>query len=492
MRKIAIIGMGVTGVSVLKSMAKYPYYQDCKIVVYNPPRTFGTGIPYQEDSEKLLINQTADTMSLEIEDSANFVKWVKKEKGILNGEKNFFPRVWFGEYLRGKLSKAIQSLQPEVIPENVISLRIKKDGTYLIETHSSMKSYDSVHLCIGHLPYKDPYHLIANEGYIHHPYPAQEKLTKFPQGSRIGIIGTGLTSIDLMRFLKSQQKNFQISFFSRKNHFPLYRGFEPDISLSYLTIDNIRQEKLKHHGFVPLEKMVNWFYLECEEKGIDFNDIKNRFGNGTKEQLNRLLHEDNNIGMLQAIIHKMDSHLAEYMTALTESDRNLFFTHYESVFKYFRTPMPKESLEELIKEWNSGRIKVFEGMQTVEPTVGGFKVQLSDVESEEVDYLINATGHEMNVQNFKNNSKLMNQLLNERILQAETFGGVQVIWPSAQAVSQRYGVLHGLYVHGQLVQGIQYGNNAHLLMRQANQVIEKDIKINNKNINEISSIPDNL
>ena len=58
MRKLAIIGAGVAGVSVLNALLENPYYADCKIVIYDQQKTFGTGLPYQPDDEHLLINQT--------------------------------------------------------------------------------------------------------------------------------------------------------------------------------------------------------------------------------------------------------------------------------------------------------------------------------------------------------------------------------------------------------------------------------------------------
>lgn len=483
MKKVAIIGMGVAGISVLRAMEKHVEYQDYQIDLYNPLETFGTGLPYQKDSEQLLINQTADTMSLELEDSMDFVKWVKTVKNIANGEKKFFPRKWYGEYTQGKLTSAMQRLQPTVIKEEVSVLRIQTDGSYLVQTALSAEQYDSVHLCIGHLPYQDPYHLKAEARYIHHPYPVQEKLDCLPEKARIGIIGTGLTSIDLMRFLKHQQKDFQLYFFSRKSHFSLYRGFEPPIELRYLTMENVEKEKSQHNGFVPLTKLVEWFILECQDKEVDFKDLRKRFGAGTKEQLNTQLQEETNLGMLQAIIHQLDPYLGDLMHSLTEKDKQLFYKKYEPLFKHFRTPMPKISLEELMQEWNESRIQVWEDMHTVETLEKGFKVQCGHDHSIEVDYLVNATGHDMNVESASSQSILLKQLLNERILQPEPFGGVQVIWPSAQAVSQRQGVLSRLYVHGQLIQGVQYGNNAHLLMRQAEQVVSGDVdrQYNRKN-----------
>ena len=125
-------------------------------------------------------------------------------------------------------------------------------------------------------------------------------------------------------------------------------------------------------------------------------------------------------------------------------------------------------------DWNTGEIHVWENMEAVEMLDEGFKVNLKNEEIE-VDYLINATGQNQILTNSELSTDLLGQLINERILQPETFGGVQVLWPGAEALSHRYGVLHNFYVHGQLVIGLQYRNNAHLLMKQARKVVRNDL-----------------
>ncbi|MBM6613365.1 FAD/NAD(P)-binding protein [Desemzia sp. RIT804] len=471
MKKIAIVGMGAAGVSVLNAISKNKDYQNCEIVLYDQPRTFGTGVPYQSDSEKLLINQTADTMSLDPEDSLDFVKWVQKKKGIPNSEKSFFPRTWFGDYMQEKLAESVKMVQPRIIYEWVTDLKVKDDGTYLIKSDTASEHYDIVHLCIGHLPYQDPYQLLGTKGYIHHPYPVKQELANIPRGVRIGIIGTGLTGIDLIRYLKLQDKGYSIQIFSRDGRFPLYRGYEPEIILNHLTMENVQQAKARNNGFVPLEKMIEWFRLECVDKQVDIEYLRLHFSRGNKKQLKEQLCNDNGIGMLQAIIHKMDTHIAEFLQAFTKTDKESFFTYYEPLFKHFRTPMPKESLKELVQWWDSGEIEVWEGLQSVELEDSGFKAEVADDETVKVDYLVNATGHDMEVKQSVYHSELMNHLVQNEIIQPERFGGVKVIWPSAEAISRRFGILRGLFIHGQLIQGIQYGNNAHLLMQQAYKVV---------------------
>lgn len=188
MAKIAIVGMGAAGVSVLHAMTKFSEYADAEIIIYTDPDTFGTGLPYQPDSNILLLNQRAETMSIKQEDPLDFVRWAVAKKGFKDGEKAHLPRPWYGEYLQETMKKAIEILKPTIIKEEVHDLSIQNNNTIILRTPNSEQQVDMVHLCTGHLSYQDPYHLKGHAHFIYNPYPTYEKLNNIPNHSCVGII----------------------------------------------------------------------------------------------------------------------------------------------------------------------------------------------------------------------------------------------------------------------------------------------------------------
>ncbi|WHZ31272.1 FAD/NAD(P)-binding protein [Desemzia incerta] len=476
MRKIAIIGAGVAGISVLNALLKNAYYADCEIVIYDQQKTFGTGLPYQPDSKELLINQTADTMSLIPEDPLDFVKWLEREKGVADGAKKHFSRTWYGEYLKEQLKKAVKAIEPTIIHEYVLNVRVEKNGEYTVETIVGSATYDIVHLCTGHLPYQDPYQLMGENKYYYHPYPLQETLSAIPPKARVGIIGTGLTSIDIMRFLTSQNKEYKIQFFSRTGNFSLYRELESEITLHYLTMENLNRAKKEHNGSVPLEMIKEWFYLECLSNEVNVKELQVLYGKGTKEQLKKQLINKNPLSKLQTIIYKFDPCLPDFLQALTVEDKKAFFSFYEPLFNHFRTPMPKESLRSLLALWDSGKVDVATGLQNVEVTDSGFDMILAHEKGMHVEYLINATGHDFSMEPSLYQTELINQLIDQQLVQSSEFGGIQVTWPNAEVISPKYGQLKGLYAHGQLIKGTQYVNSARAIMLRAYQVVDEAAK----------------
>lgn len=470
--KVAIIGMGVAGISVLSAMADQQTTKEWDILLFDG-QTFGTGLPYQADSELLLLNQTARTMSLDKDDPADFTKWAETNKAVVDAEHKHLPRTWYGEYLKEKLDSAVSYCQPTIIKEDVQTIDRLADGRFRVQSESGNYVVDCVHLCTGHLPYQDPYHLKRHPHFIYHPYPVQEKLAHIPQGRRVGVIGTSLTAIDMMRVLRASDPTIKLSFFSQSGYFSSVRGSEPLYEMTYLTAERLADEKARGDGFIRLDMLIDWFKKECEEKEIDWQSVFEDFGLGSREQLAQQLENSGDLGKVQAILHQLDDMLPEFWLALRDTDKQRFLNEYSAQFETIRSPMPRQSVEDLVQLWQSGEITVYGGMREVFVDDEHFEVVLANGKWVAVDYLINASGQEKRVSLATDQSPLITHMLSHRLIQSEEFGGVQVEWPSLRAISQRYGIITNLYIHGQLIHGIQHGNNtAGMLMRHAHHVVE--------------------
>lgn len=457
--KIAIVGMGVSGISVLGEYANRQR-DDLKIEidVYDQPETFGTGLPYQLDSESLLLNQKADTMSLLIEEPLDFVNWVESHTSLTHVAEKHLPRLLYGRYLRKRLesfkAKQVCSIYAEYVEDVSV-----QDAGYVLKTHHEERNYDIVHLCIGHLPYLDPYHLKGQPRFIFHPYPVTKTLRGIPKRATVGIIGTGLTALDLVKYFQMEQKEVSVKVFSRSGKFPTVRGNEQSLELKYLTSEQLKKQRTQANGFLSLAEVVKGFKLECEYQGIHTADSFQKFGKGTKASLKKELEQLNELGSIQSVIHQMDEILPEIWNGLTNADKKSYKEKYEKKIDAYRSPLPKESVRELLKWWDEENVQVYGGIESVHPLEKGFNIELKSDEVIPVDYLVNATGQNTAVDKEEVLPILLKEMLNKRILQSELFGGVQVIWPTLSVVSQRYGVLETLKVHGQLISGVEYGNN---------------------------------
>ncbi|MFB3222744.1 FAD/NAD(P)-binding protein, partial [Staphylococcus pseudintermedius] len=58
--RVAIVGMGTAGVSVLRQLVKYKQFKKIEVDLYDNAYNMGQGEPFQNDSEDFLINVPVD------------------------------------------------------------------------------------------------------------------------------------------------------------------------------------------------------------------------------------------------------------------------------------------------------------------------------------------------------------------------------------------------------------------------------------------------
>lgn len=459
--RIAIVGTGAAGISVLRELVNQ--VEDIKehsLTVYSDERLFGTGLPYQKDDEVLLLNQFAETMSLIPDEPLHFAHWIKKQYGIKETSRKFFPRVWYGEYLQYMLNKWREQSGANVNKQNVLSVTVTEENKYLISTEEDTEEFDMVHLALGHLAYQDPYQLKGTKGYVHVPYPTEKVLQGIEKNKHVGILGTGLTSIDLMLYVKKQFPEVNISFFSPEGTFAAVRGEERKVELIHFTETAIQIAKAKNGGCIPLETIKNWFIQECHERGIHLETIWEDYGLGTVEGLQFDLDHLQEIGAFQSIIHSMTDLYAELWNGLTNGDRVRFVEKYAKRFTDFRSPLPEPTAQKIVEYVKDGSVSIYGGIRSIEKANEKFTVGLEENQNITVDVVLNGTGQQKNLsEKIEMQQPLIQQLINERIIVAYSFGGVQVTYPEMSVLSDRYGQLDTLKLYGQLTSGVDYMNN---------------------------------
>lgn len=102
--RVAIIGMGTAGVSVLRQLVKHENFSQLKVDVYDDDRNMGQGVPFQNDSSELLINMPSKSMSLNLDDDQEFWKWYQNQTEFNFSNPQYLPRFVFGHYMKSYLS----------------------------------------------------------------------------------------------------------------------------------------------------------------------------------------------------------------------------------------------------------------------------------------------------------------------------------------------------------------------------------------------------
>ncbi|WP_169449759.1 FAD/NAD(P)-binding protein [Lacticigenium naphthae] len=489
-KKVAIIGLGVSGLSVLREYICAQEHEDLEIIVFDE-ENLGTGLPYQKDDKSLLLNQTSATMSMDPINPLGFVDWLDETLEIQDASGHHIPRTIYGQYLRDYLNKLIQKGNITFVPKKVSDLTIIGENEYKVSCKNDSYKVNAIHLCTGHFPYKDPYGLKGKTEYIHQPYPVESRL--FPllgkDVNRLAIVGTGLTALDIMLYVSKTNKDIQIHFISLDGAFTSVRGNIVFSKLHYLNKENISNYIDSYGDFIPLNQYIEWLMLEGESNGIDVREIWQNLGGGTPKGIEMDFRFLNELGIFQGIIHQLDDILPLIWDSLTNDDRNTFLRMYGGKWHKFRSPMPQKTAKKILELCADESIILHKNIQSINYIGNSFEINLP-TEQLHVEYIVNATGPETDVEKAKLQDPFLFSLLNKRIVEKQMYGGIEVEWPSQSVYSSKYGVLNTLKAHGQLVGGIQYGNNSMgMLSRSAVMAVEHAFKfIKEEETNGIKNI----
>ena len=479
--RVAIIGMGTAGVSVLRQLVKHENFSQLKVDVYDDDRNMGQGVPFQNDSSELLINMPSKSMSLNLDDDQEFWKWYQNQTEFNFSNPQYLPRFVFGHYMKSYLSyyndqfdnlTIINDKVQEIFTQSDVDDTDLKYHVCTCDDEKEWREYDYLFLTFGTFSYHDPYDLKGTKGYIQTPYPTYHTLDNVKDSDRIVIIGTGLASLDAVRYVAAHHPFLPITMTSRSAALPSVRGKMTKIQFTHLTKSRFNGIMKKHFGNVPLEKAVSLFLKECEDYGIDFNKlIYRRTGNHVKDLEYDLKHEEE-MGIFQSIIEHLKENLNWIWNSLSVKDQETFNRKYTKIIQLNSNPMPPRTARLLIKLIQNNELVIKKGLEDIVHKNEQFMLKYNDTTQnyELFDIVINATGSKTHLSQLDEDDQLILNLENRQIVQRHPMGGIQIIPETNQVISPRYGTLKNVIAIGQMTNGVNKLRNGVKMI--VNQVVD--------------------
>lgn len=487
--KVAVIGMGVSGSATLlayqKAKQKYPN-MEVEIDCFDTEASFGRGVPFREPSEEALINSPSDAISYDFENMHDFVEWLEEKQIPIP---QYAPRRLYGDYLFDRTQELVEALNATSFYSKVESLTwlpTKKKWAVKLEKSELASDedllYDRVHLCCGEFPVQDFYQLKGHPRYIHQTYP----LNKYPKAvdtsAKVGIIGTGLSGIDVLKYLGNDRQVAEIFIFSLGGHFPTVRGNdEVEIQFECLQQEWVDAQIKLNNGYLDFETVDKWITHDLASNQLDFEAFKEEYYLPGIEGIEKTLANPEIVGQMQVAM----SHLTVIMTAiwevLSEENRKQFNEKYNDIINHLRNPMPPDSAKEILALAKENRLTVLGDLDTIDREADDKLILIPEDKEEKsvaVDWVVNATGGQLTNKSELDNHPLLDHLLDERIAQVDTAKGLSMNRQTVQVISPRYGEWDNLHAHGMLVNGVIYQNNSTIKIQQhaealINRLLEK-------------------
>lgn len=458
--RIAIIGAGVGGVSVLKYLQKEKKLK-AEITVFDDKKYMGNGRAFQYDDPELLMNYPGNLISMKPNKQHDFIDWIQKsdvDKEVhLDEAENasgnqYYSRQLFGKYMQEHFEKFANKKNVSIITDHARNVEFIGQE-YIVSTQDEKYYFDAVFLSPGQFGPMDPYQLEGTPGYYKWPYPLHN--IEIEPNKDYAVIGTGLSSVDIVRYFIAHSTN-KLSLISRDGKVQSVRGKMQQVKFKSITHKKLEKIKAAHQGYIPLEELVDRFKKEFDRLGIDLEKLRINRSNPVRALSFDLSHPEE-VGLMQSVVLEI-VHIASYIWPfMTREDKALYRRQYAPMLADYANPMPEGTAEELLEALSSGRVEIYSGITDIEYKYNKFRIYTKDKELR-VHYVFNATGPAKAYKDATEPNPLIENLVNQELLIEHPDGGFYVT-PIDNQVIGKHGVMPTFFMLGQKTSGVNYLDN---------------------------------
>lgn len=484
--RIAIVGAGISGSSVLQTILNAPEMEsvDFQIDIYDSKGNFATGIPYIEDDIALLMNSASKDLSLDPDNPREFDEWVEEYNNRAKSDENLVYRQVYGKYLEDHFAPSYDHAAVSKVTAEVTDVRVNADNTVNIATFSDGwldTDYDFLFLAIGQTPYRNSYNLKGQPNYIHNPYPMSEKMPEFAPWDSVGIIGSGASGLDVMRYLMEHiELDAPVTFYVRDTLFTATGvPCETDVETS-LTFEWLEENRHPDSGRVKLDTVLETVRADFAEYGVNWQDVVSQWGHSRlTDNMRAYYNKPQDLAIVQRYFVRAILILPHIFQAMNLTDQQRFLKDYYPYLTHMRASVPHLTMGRILNLIEENKLRIVDGLSEIKVNQDGqFDIYGEESYLESADILINATGFEEDIVEAAKQSHLLKSLIKrDMILPHDSGRGPLVSWPAAELIS-RQGKIQPIVMLGNIISSTQLGNNnARLIAQQggisARQFIEK-------------------
>lgn len=451
---IAIVGVGATGVSLLKQIQDEAYsagLHKVRVALLSPQAEFARGKAFGDAASIHKVNTPPWMLSISDQEPTGFAQWMAG-KGR-NGE--LYPnRLTYSDFLNETYQDVVESglLDIYEIHEQVEDLLPEGGGYRLMSTRGTLAIAKRVVLCLGSLHGSHFPKFRALPGFIDH----HSQFEQVPDG-RVLIAGSGLTAIDALRSLQSNQ-NREIHLFSRHGYAPTCLTASNRYEPRHLTWNNLLRGG---EGGVRLDHFIGLLKQERDSlRGGDERDHAMRIlrHEGEAAYFEYLMARSAEANLpYQDILVSTRPYMHKLWQAMPVEDRLSFHLNFGAAWAAWRHPIPYEVVGELAAAADEGRLRIHKAASTPVWERGEFVMRTDDGEIIRSTVMIDGTGGSNRLDGIE--APLVRNLLARGLVEAHPCGGIDI---HPMTFECRYGgrPTRRLYNLGPLNKGSLFSTNA--------------------------------
>jgi len=440
MAKVVVIGAGCSGVLVCRQLGLHGAKAGIsEVVLYDMSGRFGPSLPYGQDTtiDQFILNMATSLLGVDAQRPDGFLHWIRRETDQQASSDSYVRRSLMGRYLASELQKAQEQLVSDGARLRRVAQTVhdieRTNSSYTIHTQDGRETgFETVILAVGHLKKRTPFP--ASPRYFANPYHDLDRLrASISPDSRVGILGTKLTAIDMAILLGSIGVS-RIHIYSNSGRLPLVRGALPS------DFPCIHQDEI---SATTMAGFLHWFRRHRQYS----REYDGLFGSlDPLQRLRREIDAAQKVRDWQLSLDATKGQIDRYWTNLDDVQKRRFYRKYQGMWMSYRHPMPLLNAHRIEAMLQTGQLTIHRGYRSTRVTPEGKAlVDVSD-RTLTLDYVIDATGFPGNLARL--DSPLIEHLLDRGVVKQYNHGGIAIDPQTHLADGQ-----NSLYVIGPLTQG---------------------------------------
>jgi uncharacterized NAD(P)/FAD-binding protein YdhS len=220
---VAIIGGGLSG-AILATQLLRKSAGNVSVVLVERDPCLGRGVAYGTRCTEHLLNVAARDMSALPENPEHFLRWARchHDPSVQGGE--FLPRRLYGDYVHSLLRREMERYPGclEQIHDEAVALECRGNGAEVQLRCGPTRKANKVVLALGNFPPANlplPEQTLRSPRYIRDPW-APGALDCTALNDEVLLVGSGLTSVDVLIALRASGNTGNIHFLSRHGLLP--------------------------------------------------------------------------------------------------------------------------------------------------------------------------------------------------------------------------------------------------------------------------------
>ncbi|MFT4553879.1 MAG: putative NAD(P)/FAD-binding protein YdhS [Chlamydiales bacterium] len=455
---VAIVGGGCSGTLVALQLLKQTN-RSVRVALIERSDTFGKGVAYNTSCVHHLLNVPAERMSAFPSEPAHFIDWLQANAhrfpNYLDAPvtgKTFVPRMLYGEYLKSSMDLISSQAKFNGSTIEIIRDEVENIAPGLGTSGVALKSgrtlrVGSIVLALGNYPKEKPFGSIPcpyeNKNLILNPWNFEELDTIGPN-EKVLIIGSGLTMVDVVLYLKGNGHRGSIQVLSR-------RGFLP-----------------KTHDLSSEESVGEWKWEKRRNLLLTVKTFRSR----VREHMKRG-------GNWRSVVDSVRPYMQSLWKSFEPYEKKQFVRHVRPFWDIHRhrvAPKIGGAISSLIENIElrivSGRLrKITRCREGIEVVYHDPKKQR--VRTVSLDKVINCTGPQEDLEKLSN--PFIQYLFQQGLVQKGPLDLGIMATSSGEVINAEGDSSENLYVLGSMLKGVLWESIAVPELREQAEVISKRV-----------------